>query len=76
MYLQTYNPTDPFYTKKRFNTTCLYKNVYLYNMSEKKGTHQASKKYKQLAQHTGNRQHALLNLRRGKERVMSNFITQ
>ena len=48
MYLQTYNPTDPFYTKESLIQHVYTKKVYLYNMSEKKGTHQASKKYKQL----------------------------
>ena len=67
--------TDPFYTKKGLIQHAIYKKVYLYKMSEKKGTHQASKKYNSCPAH-GNRQHALLNLRRGKERVMSNFITQ
>ena len=66
--LQTYNPNGSILHKRRFNTTCYYKGIYVYNMLEKKGTHQASKKIQTAAQHTGNRQHALLNLRREKEK--------
>ena len=34
-YLQIHNPTDPFYTTM-FNTTCIYEEVQLCNMFEKK----------------------------------------
>ena len=74
--VQIYNPMDPFYTKESLIYMFIYKKVYLYKMSERKKTHQASKKIQTAAQHTRNRQYVLLNLRRGKERVMSNFITQ
>ena len=64
--LTNIQPNGSILYKRKFNTTCYYKGIYVYNMFEKKGTHQASKKIQTAAQHTGNRQHALLNLRRGK----------
>ena len=41
-------PNGSILYQRKFNTTCYYKGIYVYNMFEKKGTHQASKKYKQL----------------------------
>ena len=58
-----------------FNTTHIYKEVNLYNMFQRKVyTKNFKKIYSSYPAH--GKLHALLNLRRGKERVMSNAITQ
>ena len=41
-------PNGSILYKRKFNTKCYYKGIYVYNMFEKKGTHQASKKIQQL----------------------------
>ena len=47
MYLQTYNPTDPFYTKEGLILHAITKE-FIYTICFKRNTHQASKKIQQL----------------------------
>ena len=75
MYLQTYNPTDPFYTKEDLIQHAYTKRLN-YTICFKENTHQELQQNVQQLPSTQERLHALLILRKERERVMSNCITQ